>query len=238
MAVPTLVDVWYVLTAEAVEQDLCAAYREWLTPEELARDRRYRVADAQLQHLVARVLVRSVLAAYTGVAAAALRFTVGPYGKPAVLGLSTGLSFNLSHTSGAVVCAVASGGQLGVDIERQDRVVELELAQRYFAADEVVQLQAAEPPLQARRFLEFWTLKESFIKALGTGLATPLSSFAFDLDSPRPHLRYCDYAAGAPADWSFAPFELEGQFLGAVALRSDERNDVELTMRRCLPLRY
>ncbi|TNF31586.1 MAG: 4'-phosphopantetheinyl transferase superfamily protein [Deltaproteobacteria bacterium] len=83
-----------------------------------------------------------------------------------------------------VTVALATGRDVGVDVEdaaRRGRTVEL--ADRFFAPSEVAALRALpEGAAQRDRFFRLWTLKESYIKARGQGLAIPLSGFAFALD--------------------------------------------------------
>jgi 4'-phosphopantetheinyl transferase len=71
---------------------------------------------------VARALVRSVLSDYTGHDPAAWTFCHNAHGKPAILQpAEVSLHFNVSHTSGLVICGVASAGELGVDVEHLKR---------------------------------------------------------------------------------------------------------------------
>jgi 4'-phosphopantetheinyl transferase len=63
----------------------------------------------------------------------------------------------------------------------------LNIARRYFAPPEARSLEVMSPVDRERRFVELWTLKESYIKAIGSGLAAPLERFAVDLSgTPRP----------------------------------------------------
>jgi 4'-phosphopantetheinyl transferase len=59
--------------------------------------------------------------------------------------------------------------------------VDIQIADRYFALAEVAALRALPTEQQQHRFLEYWTLKESYIKARGTGLSIPLDRFEFEL---------------------------------------------------------
>ena len=128
-------------------------------------------------------MLRSVLSSYHSAAPGAWQFDTEPGGKPMLAGplaRESGLSFNLSHTTGLVACAVTRGGDVGVDVESLDRAAQArELAQRFFAPAEAAELGALEPDPCRQRFIEIWTLKEAYVKALGTGLATQLSQFAF-----------------------------------------------------------
>ncbi len=64
------------------------------------------------------------------------------------------------------------------------REVDIEIAGRFFAPAEAAALRVLPSEEQQQRFFDYWTLKESYIKARGMGLSIPLESFAFDLEDP------------------------------------------------------
>jgi 4'-phosphopantetheinyl transferase len=71
---------------------------------------------------------------------------------------------------------------VGIEVERIDHQIEIEtLADRFFSAPEAESLTRGRADARSR-FIDLWTLKEAFIKALGTGLSQPLNAFSFDLD--------------------------------------------------------
>ena len=94
----------------------------------------------------------------------------GPFGKPYLPG---GPCFSLSHSGDYAVCAVADT-ELGVDIEKA-RPGSARLAERCLTVSECGAVLQSEAPDEL--FCEYWVKKESYVKALGTGLATPLRSF-------------------------------------------------------------
>jgi 4'-phosphopantetheinyl transferase len=84
-----------------------------------------------------------------------------------------------------VVCLVARQREVGVDVEdRERRGRLLDVADRYFSPTEVRALRALPAEERLERFFVYWTLKESYIKARGMGLAIPLSQFSFHVDEP------------------------------------------------------
>ena len=122
----------------------------------------------QLLFLATRVLVRTVLSRYAPVAPADWRFAADEYGRPHVVGDGQPrLSFNLSNTSRLVVCAVAQDTDVGVDAERVRPRTPLDIADRFFAPREAAALSALPTDEQLARFYDYWTLKESYIKARG-----------------------------------------------------------------------
>lgn len=87
----------------------------------------------------------------------------GPSGKPGVPG---GPEFSLSHTKGAVVLAV-DPDPVGVDVEAL-RPISPKLPRRVLSGQEFAWFSARGS--RPADFFTLWTLKESYYKALGTGL--------------------------------------------------------------------
>ena len=88
------------------------------------------------------------------------------------------LHFNLSHTEGVTVVALARHRQVGIDVERiREDTNALELAERFFSRKEVLWLQSQPAVQHIPSFFTCWTAKEAYIKAQGEGLSLPLSSF-------------------------------------------------------------
>lgn len=94
------------------------------------------------------------------------------HGKPMLPG---GPCFNISHAGDYAVLAV-SDQPIGVDIERWRRADTAALAKRFYHPEEQAVLAAADDPVE--RFFTIWSLKESYVKALGTGFSLSPSSFA------------------------------------------------------------
>jgi 4'-phosphopantetheinyl transferase len=199
------VDVW--LTAmPAMEERLKARYVSLLDSAEEARWRRFRVEGARDQYLIGRALLRTMLSGYADVAPTDWRFETNRYGCPFVAAPAAcrDLRFNLSHTEGLVACAVARGGEVGIDVESIEREIDpLELAPTVFAPDEIADLTALPPAERHDRFFSYWTLKESYIKARGMGLSLPLDGFSFELGAGSPRIRFAASCPDRPERWHF-----------------------------------
>jgi 4'-phosphopantetheinyl transferase len=165
-----------------------------------------------------------------------IRFAAHVYGKPFVTEPDEAKRpFNVAHTDGLVMCGIGDKQHemIGVDVERLDRRTDPEIADRYFSEPEVRYLNTHRCPAErCNAFLRIWTLKESFIKALGTGLQTPLADFAFEeIDSGSPSIRMLNPELESDTAWNFYSFEPREGFIGAVAVASKEataRIEVEL----------
>lgn len=100
----------------------------------------------------------------------------GKHGKPFLLEHPQ-IQLNISHCKNAVLCGIGSK-PLGVDVETIRPMRERVLRRVLTASEQQEILQSESPELC---FLRFWTLKESFVKALGVGISYPMQTLAFSL---------------------------------------------------------
>ncbi len=176
------IDVWIVRTS-AVRADALDRCRDLLARDELAACARFRRDEDRVRALVARALVRTTLSRYEDVAPTEWRFVAGPYGKPEIAApAGTALRFNVSHACGVVVCAVARGADVGVDVERFETTRGLsDVAAQICSAGELAALRSAPGDEFRDRLLALWTLKEAYLKARGVGLSLDPRLVEFDL---------------------------------------------------------
>lgn len=238
---PGEVHVWTTPPPAIEERALLQAYEAMESDDERERRLRLRFAADRHERLVAVALVRTTLARYADVAPRDWRFERNEHGRPdPVAGqCDPPLRFNLSHARGLVACAVTVDRAVGIDVERIDRRSgTVSIADRYFAPEEARALRACPRERRRERFFEYWTLKESYIKARGLGLRIPLRRFAFRLDGDRP-IRVAferDFDDRA-VDWQFALFRPTSGHIMAVAVRRGAVPDLEIRVRDAIPLR-
>ncbi len=133
---------------------------------------RLRTEEARRLSLGAALLLDRLLAEAGLPPAGAFAF--GDQGKPFLPG-RPGLHFSLSHSGTRVLCAL-SATETGCDVEWPRRC-DPGLVRRFFHPDEAAWLFSLPEREQKPAFLRLWTLKESYIKAVGLGLALPLNAF-------------------------------------------------------------
>lgn len=99
------------------------------------------------------------------------------YGKPFLKKYSN-IDFSLSHSGGKVMCAV-SDKNIGCDVQylKESNNMLDSVAKRFFTDKEYRYIESFAPNERILQFTRIWTAKESYIKAIGTGLATELASF-------------------------------------------------------------
>jgi len=90
------------------------------------------------------------------------------FGRPHV---TDGIDFNISDSDGCVVCALTSQGRLGIDIEKI-KPVNFSALKGCMSSAQWKQIEKSKN--MYTRFYDFWTIKESTLKADGRGLSFPL----------------------------------------------------------------
>ncbi len=101
------------------------------------------------------------------------------YGKPYLTDYND-IYYNISHSGRYVMCGI-SNSEIGVDIERTDKM-RLNVAKRYFCESEYEHIVSMDTDEMKREmFYRYWVLKESFVKAVGKGVSIPFSSFEFSI---------------------------------------------------------
>jgi len=177
------IHLYFSYPEQVSDPALLHRYESLLSADERARMARFHFSRNRHQYLVTRALVRTSLSAYCPVDPGAWRFSTNRYGKPEIShpDITLPLRFNLSHTQGLTVCAITRDYAIGVDVEDPQRSTQSGFSHltSYFSAREVEDLCNLPADQQQQRFFDYWTLKESYIKARGEGLAIPLSKFSF-----------------------------------------------------------
>jgi 4'-phosphopantetheinyl transferase len=217
------VEVWTVRQDAPAVQARLDLYRSLLTVVELQRARRFLRAEDEARFVIGRALARTMLSAFAPVGPRAWRFLIDEHGRPVLATLPAGapdLRFNLTHTDGLIACAVTTGREVGVDAENINRALTHDVAERFFSPREVADLHALPAADQAVVFFDYWTLKESYIKARGLGLALPLGQFTF-LRPPgaAPTIEFAPELHDDAASWQFAQFWPSANHRMAVAVR-------------------
>lgn len=190
----------------------------WMTPGERARFDRFRHDQDRWMFALGRAMARTLVGQALGIAPDAWRWREGPHGRPEIDAPGTDLHFNLSHSAGLVVCALARGRDVGVDIEHLDRrPPDRAIVTRYCSPEEAADVDA-EGDAWPARFLRYWTLKEAYLKALGLGIAVHLSDISFSVDAAG-HIRvtFERSLAGTDDRWAFCLMEPSPTHLMAVA---------------------
>ena len=147
----------------------------WPEAERLPAPERERAASFLREEpgrrwVAARWALRRVLEGYLGEPAAEIELELGDDGKPRLRNRD-GIEFNLSHSNGLALVAVAEGREVGVDVELIEPGRDLvALAERALGPDDAAAVRAASDAERPTVFYAAWTRHEARLKCLGTGL--------------------------------------------------------------------
>jgi 4'-phosphopantetheinyl transferase len=217
---PEEIHVWRTeLEQPAARLEQCFAV---LNPAEQARSRRFHFRRDQEHFTAARGMLRILLGRYLDVPPQQLDFCTNAFGKPSLAApfAAGDLRFNVSHSHGLALIAVAAGREVGVDVEwmRADLVSEEMIAQSFSKA-EAEAIRALAPEWKVQAFFNCWTRKEAFIKAVGEGLSYPLDQFSVSLTPGEP-ARLLSARGGAQevARWLLSELLCDAGYAAALAV--------------------
>ena len=176
-----------------VSLDLKAArvqsLQQTLSGDERARAGRFHFQKDREHFVIARGVLRAILGRYLDMEPSQLRFCYGSHGKPA-LAQEAGeqaLRFNVSHSHGLALYAIARGRELGIDLEYlRPQLADEQIAEQFFSLREVAVLRGLPADRQQKAFFDCWTRKEAYIKARGEGLSLRLDQFDVSLAPGEP----------------------------------------------------
>lgn len=229
------VHVWYLRTERLPLPTTLHDCRLLLSPAELERWQHFGTWRGRREYLLTRELVRTTLSHYADVDPRAWRFQVGRTGRPEIVAASgdVPLRFNVSHTAGLVVCAVARERAVGVDVEAWDRPHRaVALAERYFAPDEAAAIRGCAEDARAPLFVRLWTLKEAYVKARAAALATALHDAAFTIDAAGGvSARFAARTGDDVAGWQFTLLAPTSRHCVAVAVRKKPGEALAIALR-------
>lgn len=192
-----------------------------LSPQEQERVRRFHFERDRRRFIVAHARLRQLLAEQLDTAPDTIEFTVGPHGKPALAGTRHGDGCHFSHSRSGdlAVFAISQARPVGVDVEamREMRGAE-EIVGHCFSRRERLAYRALDPPDKPLGFLNCWTRKEAFVKALGTGMSFSYDRFDVSLAPGEPaRLLRVDGQSGDAAGWQLEAFAPREGFVAALA---------------------
>jgi 4'-phosphopantetheinyl transferase len=219
----------WVVRPESIESkvilDDCMAL---LSEHEQKRCRRFRFQQDRHRYLVSHALVRRALSNYADISPEQWEFSASDHGRPKVANPeATAIRFNLSHTSGFMVCLVTLSCDCGVDVESIHlRHNPIGVARKMFSTAEVSQMLRLNGPDQLEYFITRWTLREAYIKARGIGLTFPTHKIDFNITSATEiDIHFQVVTDDKPEAWQFEVFSLADAHIAAAAIYRPEQPD-------------
>lgn len=215
------VHVWYVpLDVSAVT---LRHLQQTLSIDELSRVERFHLERDRYHWIIARGVLRRLLAQYLQRDPGYISFSYNQYGKPELLLPSKQrqpLHFNVSHSHNSALYAFAYRRHVGVDIEYINSHVDYDAMARYSFSEAEYDALCLFPPEKRRRaFFQGWTRKEAYVKARGIGLVLPMKQFSIVLEPGVPTLRLSSNEDLLESErWSLQEITLGAEYAGALAV--------------------
>lgn len=212
--------------------------------EEKERLSRFVFKNDVKSSLIGRLLMRKFVNENTDQAYDAIRFLRDEKSKPYLAGnKDLNVSFNVSHQGNyTVLGGNVEGFKLGVDVTRFERPRGKSLNEyfrvmgRIFSVNEWDTIKQRErgydESRQLRMFYRHWSLKESYLKAIGLGITINLQDVRFEIHTPdlKANEWIKDtmvYFQDEKQNWEFQEMLLDEEHCIAVAL---ERPNIQIEL--------
>jgi 4'-phosphopantetheinyl transferase len=210
--------------------DVPIAFTQWqclmLSEEERCRAERFLFARGRTHYVCGRSVLRVLLGRYLDVAPEEVVFRYGPNSKPELAPpFHHGkLHFNLSHSDGQLLVAIAKGFAVGVDLEMIWPEMDIDkIAKRFFSLEETEQLVALNGSAKRDAFFNGWTRKEAYLKARGEGIGYGLDQFAVSLVPEEPARLLNDHRdPEAVRHWSIRELAAAPGYVAAVSAEATD----------------
>lgn len=210
---PSDVDLWCT-SLDDQPAAMVQSMQAILSPDEIARARRFHFERDRRRHVIGRGILRTLLGRYLERAPAEITLEYGPNGKPSLAGEWTSrrrgdarIFFNVSHSGGLALYAFARAGEVGVDLEVIRDLPDFDqVAAAAFSPAELARWRACPRDERREEFFRAWTRQEAVLKARGTGLggaATPALESEFRVYPLHPSAGFAAALAVAPGvEWA------------------------------------
>jgi 4'-phosphopantetheinyl transferase len=201
-----------------------------LSQDEAERAARFHFEDDRDAFIVARGILRWLLAGYVTAEPHQLTFWYEPAGKPHLSNSFAGqIYFNVSHSRDMALFAISHQPKIGIDIEYIRPVTDMaQIARSTFSPNENAQLQSIPHHLTSKVFFDCWTRKEAFVKALGSGFSFPLQDFDVSITPGQAAslLRVAGSESEA-ARWSMYDLEVSPEYAAAIVIEGNGHSIVQ-----------
>lgn len=197
-----------------------------LSADELAKVEGFRFDADRKRFVFVRGMLRVLLGRYLNSEPGRLSFRYGTFGKPMLEESCNAdtIEFNVSHTKGLALYAVAHGRRVGVDLEHFRPSPHLEDVVQYFLSDrEQAEWRSLPPERRRLALFKGWTRKEACSKATGRGLAVKPSQVEVSVATNKPAELVClDGILEKAEYWSLRDLTVPQGYVASLALEGKE----------------
>lgn len=224
------VQLWQVPLT--VPDEVRARYFVCLSDDEKLKAQRFRFERDRTHFIVARGTLRHMLGIQFARSPQSVQFCYGEYGKPSIIPTASSADspcdfhFNLSHSGELALCVLGGQRLVGVDVEVVRPIDRLDgMMSRCLGEWEREKVAIAPNPTQS--FLQHWTCKEAYLKAIGKGLSQSMQSIEVQLAPPYLLKVPEDCAEGWNLHMAELPADYTTDYVGALVVSGHVRVDVK-----------
>jgi len=163
----------------------CKDLLPYLSEDEHIRAGKLKVEQKRNQFVITRGLLRLLLSNCLGKGPGGITFFYEQHCKPYINDKynNKSIEFNVSHSGDYVLIAIILENKVGIDLEEINFEIDYQsLSNRFFSDKEKNELISLDKDDQLDAFYRAWARKESFIKAIGKGVAFGLDRFSVSLE--------------------------------------------------------
>lgn len=188
--------------------------RSVLSPEETKRATYFKFKQKQHSYIITQAVLRILISAYLDIETSDVSLVASKKGKPFLFNEPT-LFFNISNSHELCVYAFTRDAEVGIDIEKIRDLPDIDqLIEKNLTSREKLYL-LKNPNQKTSLFFQFWTFKESYLKAIGEGMRLTPENIEFSVDDGNIRLRSVKYGYES-TDWQFKGFTRKGNYTGTL----------------------
>ncbi|MGF1540673.1 MAG: 4'-phosphopantetheinyl transferase family protein [Pleurocapsa sp.] len=199
---------------------------EILAEDERIKADQFRFAQHQQRYVAARGILRKILGCYLNLSGDAIQFEYNSRGKPEIADSlnAINLQFNVSHSQDFALYGITCDRRIGIDLEYLRDLDDADkIARRFFAPTESALVASLTGDEQKRVFFQFWTAKEAYLKAIGSGLAGGLDTVEIALKPQAIALLAVGETSENHANWSLVPFIPQPNYIATLATETKQQ---------------
>ena len=209
--------VWHITTN--VTPAAFLEYKNVLTEKETARISFFKFKEAKDTYVASQGALRMLISKYLGISPDLVRLGRRKKGKPYSID-NPNLNFNISNSGKTAVIAFSYDSEIGIDIEEIRHLPDLdELIKKNFTTREIKFI-TAKAEDKGMRFFRFWTIKESYLKAIGEGMRLTPDNLEFAIENGSIRLLSVK-GVFEQEDWNFKEFSTSTDYVGTITYGRD-----------------
>lgn len=209
---PGELHVWQVSTN--INSKILEDSKSALTEKDLAKVSFYKFDQVRDSFVVSQGALRMLLSSYLGISPSLVKLGRRKKGKPYSID-DPGLYFNMSNSGEFVAIVFSRDSEVGIDIEKIRPIHDLdEMIAKNFTRREIKFI-TAKPEEKISRFFRFWTIKESYLKAIGEGMRLPPDHLEFSIENDRIR-QLSVQGVFDQEDWNFKEFSKSTDYVGTI----------------------